>query len=87
MGNYQEQFDRKDTNVPEVLTERQAAAYAGVSPQFLRSSRHYGHRKGHAEAPPFIRLGGGRSIRYLKEDIDKWLSKHRCYPTSYPTDA
>lgn len=86
MENKQTLPGQKSTIKSEVMTEKQAAAYAGVSPQFLRSSRHYGHRKGHAEAPPFIRLGGGRSIRYLKEDIDTWLCKHRSYPTSYPTD-
>jgi len=67
-----------------VLTEREAAAYLNVSPQFLRLSRHYGNRPGHAEGPPFIRLGGGRSIRYLKDDLDAWLQAHRCYPTPLP---
>ena len=87
MGNQKNPPGWQSAIKSEVMTEKQAAAYAGVSPQFLRSSRHYGHRKGYAEAPPFIRLGGGRSIRYLKKDIDKWLSKHRCYPTNYPADV
>ena len=79
-------------SIPEVNThsavfkEREAAAYIGVSPQFLRLSRHYGNRPNHAEGPPFIRLGGGRSIRYLKTDLDAYLQKHRCHPTPLPAE-
>lgn len=69
---------------PAVFKEPEAAAYIGMSPQFLRLSRHYGNRPGHAEGPPFIRLGGGRSIRYLKADLDAYLQKHRCHPTPLP---
>jgi hypothetical protein len=29
---------------------------------------------------------GGRAIRYLKKDLDDWLSGHRYYPTPLPTD-
>jgi predicted DNA-binding transcriptional regulator AlpA len=69
---------------PAALTEAQAATYLNVSPQFLRLNRHYGNRPGHAEGPPFIRLGGGRSIRYLKIDLDAWLNAHRCHPAVLP---
>lgn len=72
--------------VSAALTEKQAAAYLSASPQFLRLSRHYGNRPGHAEGPPFIRLGGGRAIRYLKSDLDAWLQAHRCHPTPLPSD-
>lgn len=68
------------------LTEREAAAYLNVSPQFLRLSRHYGIRPGYAAGPIFVRLGGGRSIRYLKSDLDAWLQAHRCHPTSFSTE-
>jgi predicted DNA-binding transcriptional regulator AlpA len=74
----------ENTISPAALTEKEAATYLAVSPQFLRLSRHYGNRPGHAEGPPFIRLGGGRSIRYLKSDLDSWLQKHRCHPTPLP---
>ena len=30
---------------------------------------------------------GGRAIRYLKKDLDDWLSGHRYYPTPLPTDT
>jgi predicted DNA-binding transcriptional regulator AlpA len=72
--------------LPAALTEREAAVYLAVSPQFLRLSRHYGNRPGHGEGPPFIRLGGGRAIRYLKADLDAWLQVHRCHPTPFPTE-
>jgi len=69
-----------------VLNECAAATYVGVSTQFLRQSRHYGTRPGHAEGPPFVRLGGGRAIRYLKADLDAWLQNHRCEPTPLPAE-
>ncbi|MFC1779508.1 helix-turn-helix transcriptional regulator [Thermodesulfobacteriota bacterium] len=74
------------TTQPATFTEREAAAYLTVSPQFLRLSRHYGNRPNHAEGPPFIRLGGGRSIRYLRTDLDAWLQAHRCCPTQLPSE-
>lgn len=76
----------QQTTPPATFTERDAAAYIGTSPQFLRLSRHYGNRPGHAEGPPFIRLGGGRSIRYLRTDLDAWLAAHRCHPVPLPSD-
>jgi predicted DNA-binding transcriptional regulator AlpA len=79
--------EQSKTNYPPVaLTEKEAAAYLAVSPQLLRLSRHYGNRPGHAEGPPFIKLGGGRSIRYLKCDLDEWLQAHRCHPAQLPTE-
>jgi predicted DNA-binding transcriptional regulator AlpA len=74
----------QETPTPATLTETQAAAYLNTSPQFLRLSRHYGNRPRHGEGPPFIRLGGGRSIRYLKTDLDAWLNAHRCHPAAFP---
>ena len=77
----------KETPTPtHALTEQEAARYIAASQQFLRQSRHYGNRLGRAEGPPFIRLGGGRSIRYLKEDLDNWLEEHRCHPTPLPAE-
>ncbi len=35
----------------------------------LRALRHRGQI-------PFLRLGGGRIIRYRRADIDAWLSAH-----------
>lgn len=69
---------------PAALTEKEAASYLAVSVQFLRLGRHYGTRPNYAETPPYIKLGGGRAVRYLKTDLDAWLSAHRCYPTPLP---
>jgi hypothetical protein len=35
--------------------------------------------------PPFCRIG--RSIIYLKEDLDRWLKEHRVGSTSQPSAA
>lgn len=54
------------------LTEIQAAEYLSVSRSLLRQSRMNGEREGRLSGPAFIKLGS-RSIRYLREDLDKWL--------------
>lgn len=54
-----------------VFTEIETAAYLGMSRSYLRQSRMEGNRDNRTPAPPFIRIG--RSIRYLKEDLDQWL--------------
>lgn len=54
-----------------VFTEIETAAYLGMSSSYLRQSRMEGNRENRTPAPPFIRIG--RSIRYLKEDLDLWL--------------
>ena len=53
------------------LSEREAARYIGMSRSFLAQSRMDGHREGRTPAPPFIKIG--RSVRYLREDLDAWL--------------
>ena len=58
-----------------VLTEQQAAEYIGMSRSFLRQDRMNGRREGRTPGPVFLKIG--RSVRYLKEDLDKWLEKFR----------
>ncbi len=55
------------------LNERQAASYIGMSRSFLAQSRMDGPRESRTPAPPFIKIG--RSVRYLREDLDAWLDK------------
>lgn len=74
----------KEQITPAAMAEPEAANYIGCSVQFLRLSRHYGNRPGHAEGPPFVKLGGGRSIRYLRNDLDAWLQRFRQEPTALP---
>jgi len=53
------------------LTENQAATYIAMSRSFLAQSRMDGNRDNRTPAPPFIKIG--RSVRYLREDLDRWL--------------
>jgi predicted DNA-binding transcriptional regulator AlpA len=57
----------------KVLSEIETAEYIGMSRSFLRQSRMEGNRDNRTPAPPFIKIG--RSVRYLKDDLDLWLSK------------
>jgi hypothetical protein len=57
------------------FTEEEAAYYIGMSRAFLRQDRMNGIRKNRTPGPNYIKAG--RSIRYLKEDLDGWLEKHR----------
>jgi predicted DNA-binding transcriptional regulator AlpA len=56
------------------FTEKEAAEYIAMSRIFLRKDRMNGFRKNRAQGPRFMKIG--RSIRYLKEDLDTWLEAH-----------
>lgn len=64
--NYSTQQDQ-----PRALTEQEACNYISMSRSFLAQSRMDGQRAGRTLAPPFIKIG--RSVRYLREDLDRWL--------------
>ena len=53
------------------LTEIETSAYIGMSRSFLRQARMDGNGEARTPAPRFIKIG--RSVRYLIEDLDKWL--------------
>jgi len=57
------------------FTEQEAAQYLGMSRSFLRQDRMNGFRKNRTPGPNYIKIG--RSIRYLKEDLDTWLEHYR----------
>ena len=59
------------TNQQRALTELEAAQYISMSRSFLAQSRLEGNRYNRTNAPPFIKIG--RSVRYLREDLDTWL--------------
>ncbi len=61
--------------LPRSLTEIQTAAYIGMSRSYLRRARVYGNRDSSIPAPPFIKIG--RSVRYLREDLDIWLDNQK----------
>ena len=53
------------------LKDPEAAHYIRMSESWLRQSR----MRGNPEAPPYIKIG--KSVRYLKTDLDDWLEKRR----------
>lgn len=54
-----------------VMTTKEAARYINMSESWLRIAR----MKGGDNTPPFIKMG--RSVRYLKEDLDQWMQERR----------
>ena len=58
------------------LTEQEASEYIGMSRSFLRHHRMNGARKSRTNAPAHIRIGG-RTVRYLIEELDAWLDAHK----------
>jgi predicted DNA-binding transcriptional regulator AlpA len=61
------------SQLPRALSEKEASTYIGMSRSFLAQSRMDGQRKNRTPAPPFIKIG--RAVRYLREDLDNWLSQ------------
>ena len=58
-----------------VFKEVEAANYICMSRSFLSQDRVNGALKNRTPGPKFIKIG--RSIRYLKEDLDVWLDQQR----------
>ena len=56
---------------PELLTERDAANFLGVSMSWIQKSRH----PDATSTPPFTAFG--RNIRYSKTDLKAWIKDHR----------
>lgn len=55
------------------LTEIETSEYIGMSRSFLRKSRMEANqlKEEKTSAPKHIKIG--RAVRYLKEDLDRWL--------------
>ncbi|MHB1949402.1 MAG: helix-turn-helix domain-containing protein [Gammaproteobacteria bacterium] len=58
-----------------ILTEKEASEYIGMSRSYLRQDRMNGIRENRTPGPRYLKIG--RNIRYVKEDLDAWLLKHR----------
>ena len=58
------------------FSEVDAAAYISMSRSYLRQARMNGKRENRTPGPAFLKIGK-RSVRYLKEDLDKWLEQFR----------
>lgn len=59
-----------------VLAEADAATYIGMSAAFLRRARMVGRTKSGSTGPAFVRIPGGRGIRYRLADLDAWLANN-----------
>ena len=59
----------------KVFKESEAANYICMSRSFLSQDRMNGTLKNRTPGPTYIKIG--RSIRYLKDDLDSWLDYHR----------
>ncbi len=53
------------------LTSPEAAHYIGMSESWMRQSR----MRGNPDAPPYLKIG--KSVRYLKPDLDTYLQNLR----------
>lgn len=62
-----------DTINIATLTEKQAAAYIGMSRSFLRHARIDGNREGRTPAPRFVKIG--RAVRYPRDELDAFLAE------------
>ena len=64
---------------PRLLSEKEASQYICMSRSCLRQARMDGNRENRTPAPPFIKIG--RSVRYLREDLDSWMDSfvHRTH--------
>lgn len=67
------------------LNEKEASLYIGMSLGYLRQDRVNGPRGKRTPGPAFVKIG--RTIRYLKEDLDTWLDTHRISQTVIDTDT
>lgn len=66
---------QQQSSTTRVLSEREAATYIGMSRSFLAQSRMDGPRRNRTPAPPFVKIG--RAVRYLRDDLDRWLDSFR----------
>ena len=58
-----------------LLTTKEAAHVLGLSPAMLERLRWM------RQGPPFIRpTGFGRAVRYLRQDLIKWIEQNRVEP-------
>ncbi|MDX2164348.1 MAG: DNA-binding protein [Gammaproteobacteria bacterium] len=68
----------------KAFNEKEASLYIGMSLGYLRQDRVNGPRGNRTPGPSFIKIG--RTIRYLKEDLDTWLETHRITQSTIDID-
>ena len=57
--------------LPELLTEKEAAAILNVSVSYLRQSRSEGCTGNRTPAPKFTKIG--KTVRYKKSELARWV--------------
>lgn len=67
-------MDAPAAGVSDYLTEKDAAAYIGVSPQTMRLSRYRGRLLGVSDTPTWLRVG--TRVMYRRADLRAWLESH-----------
>ncbi len=67
------QLNSYNETTARVFTEQETSRYIGMSRSYLRQARMDGNRDNRTPAPPFIKIG--RSVRYLREDLDSWIDQ------------
>lgn len=60
------------STAPVLFTEKEAAKYIGMSSVFLRKARSEGTVGCRTPAPLYVEIG--TSIRYEKNELDRWLA-------------
>tara|TARA_R110002072_G_scaffold185590_1_gene342516 strand:+ start:1029 stop:1217 length:189 start_codon:yes stop_codon:yes gene_type:complete len=58
-----------------VFNEKEAAYYIRMSTSFLAQNRMNKELPNRISGPRFIKIG--RAVRYLKEDLDEWISRFK----------
>ena len=61
--------------VSQLLDEKAAAKWLGVSVASLRRGRSEGKTGGRTQMPPFVRVGG--RVYYRRIDLEAWVSSLR----------
>src|SRR3954471_8712574 len=64
---------------PEIMRSAEVARYIDMSDSWLRQTRMAGRTHG----PPFVRQG--RTIRYRRGDLDRWLEQRLCGGDDQPS--
>jgi hypothetical protein len=65
-------IERSRGEHPQLLTEKLASAYLGLSCASLRKGRSEGQRGIRTVMPPYVRVGG--RVFYRRTDLDRWLN-------------
>lgn len=69
----------------QLMSNKEAAHYLGVTEQMLRLSRHKKELFKGVQAPQYLKLG--TAVRYRKDELDRWLNQFKQYKTTAEAKA